>query len=77
MNNKITEESVYPQLPPSPQLPFSHRITSQTRYVGDETSDATGNGGMGHSIAYYLAGTDEERLKARNIDLHDDGATCG
>lgn len=40
--------------------------------IGDETSSTTGNGGMGHSVAYGSAETNEGRLKVRNLVPHDD-----
>ena len=38
-------------------------MSFQTRSFGDKTFNAIGYGGMGLSIAYGTAGTDEERLK--------------
>ena len=41
-------------------------MSSQTRTFGGKTFNAIGYGGMGLSIAYGPAGTDEERLKVVN-----------
>lgn len=41
-------------------------MSSRTRTFGGKTFNAIGYGGMGLSIAYGSAGTDEERLKVAN-----------